>query len=176
MLLFERRHSEALKRRKPEILTLAHAKGLTKDVVNSFFDMYEEVLRDTGLSDQPHRIFNLDETGLNTDRRGDAVFVSKTTKDAYIKSPSAGKSMFSVLFCVSASGNYLPPFTVYKAKHMYQTWTAGGPQGAAYSCSDSGWMIDTNFESWFIKVFVKHVETFDKPVLLTFDGHKSPHL
>lgn len=173
MRLYEQRHADVLKRRKPEILTLARAKGLTVDVVNGFFDMYEEVLRDNGLSDQPHRIFNLDETGLNTDRRSDAVFVSKKTKDAYIKCPTAGKTMFSVLFCVSATGIYLAPFTVYKAKHLYQTWTEGGPQGAAYSCSDSGWMMDTNFESWFSKIFVPHVASLQKPVLLTFDGHNS---
>ena len=33
--------------------------------------------------------------------------------------------------------------------------------------------MDNIFESWFIKVFITHVETFQKPVLLTYDGHNS---
>ena len=90
-----------------------------------------------------------------------------------MKSPTAGKTMFSVLFCISGTGVYLPPYTIYKAKHVYDSWTFGGPKDAAYSCSDSGWMMDTNFESWFINVFVKHTESHEKPVLLTFDGHNS---
>ena len=34
-------------------------------------------------------------------------------------------------------------------------------------------MMDNIFESWFIKVFITQVETFQKPVLLTYDGHNS---
>lgn len=48
-----------------------------------------------------------------------------------------------------------------------------GPKDASYSCSDSGWMIDINFENWFITIFVKHTESHEKPVLLTYDGHNS---
>ena len=31
-------------------------------------------------------------------------------------------------------------------------------------------MHDVNFESWFINIIVK-VSTFEKPVVLVFDGH-----
>lgn len=173
MLLFERRHSDSLKRRKPETLTVARATALTEEVVNTFFDMYEKKLKENDLLDKPHRIYNLDETGLNTDRRSDAVFVRKQSRDAYIKSPTSGKTTYSVLFAVSASGKFLPPFVIYKSKHLYESWTSGGPRGTGYSCSDSGWMMDFNFENWFTKHFVKHVEDLDKPVLLSFDGHNS---
>jgi hypothetical protein len=49
----------------------------------------------------------------------------------------------------------------------------GGPNGAAYSISDSGWMMDSNFENWFLNIFVKFTENYEKPVLLTYDGHNS---
>ena len=125
------------------------------------------------LRTKPHCIFNLDETGLNTDRRSEPVFVNKDAKNAYLKSPTAGKKNYLVLFCVSATGIYLHPLTVYKVKNLYSSWTLGGPHGATYSCSESGWMMDINFENWFHNVFVKYTANIEKPILLTYDGHNS---
>ena len=67
----------------------------------------------------------------------------------------------------------MPPFTVYKGKNLYHTWTEGGPKGAYYGVSESGWMQDFNFEAWFISSFCAHVAEFEKPVCLMFDGHNS---
>ena len=76
------------------------------------------------------------------------------------------------MFCISASGQYLPPFVVYKAAHLYDSWTKGGPKDTVYTATESGWMQDKNFEQWMRKVFVKYIEDLPKPVLL-FDGHGS---
>ena len=62
----------------------------------------------------PASIYNLDETGLNTDPRSKEVFVDPKSKDAYLMFATCGKIMYSVLFCCSATGRYLPPFVVYK--------------------------------------------------------------
>jgi hypothetical protein len=125
------------------------------------------------LQDEPCRVFNCDETGLNTNPVHGQVYVGRGSKDAYMKTPNRGKTMFSVLFCSSATGQYLPPFTVYKSKHLYNIWTKGGPKNARYGCSESDWMQDFNFESWFISMFVPFVSEYSKPVLLTSDGHNS---
>lgn len=37
------------------------------------------------------------------------------------------------MFCVSADRKMLPPYTVYKAKHMYPTWMEGGIERAGYN-------------------------------------------
>ncbi|CAL4252189.1 unnamed protein product [Meganyctiphanes norvegica] len=137
------------------------------------FLMYEKLLSDNNLKEKPECIFNLDEIGLNTDRTNEHVFVNKSNKNCYLKSPQSGKTMFTVMFCISAIGIYLPPFTLYKAKYLYENWTKGGPPGAAYSVSESGWMMGNTFENWFVTIFVKYVERYDKPVLLTYDGHNS---
>ena len=55
-----------LSRRKPEVLTLARAKSLNKDVVDAFYAMWEQVLTDpanNNLEQRPYAIFNCDETG-----------------------------------------------------------------------------------------------------------------
>ncbi|XP_054724111.1 jerky protein homolog-like [Uloborus diversus] len=169
---FEKRWHEELSRRKPELLTKSRADAMSPYIVNHFFDMYENLLHENNLLEHPERIFNLDETGLGTDARNCGVFVAKNARTAYQKSATCGKTMFSVLFCVSANGKNMPPFTVYKSKHIYDTWTQGGPSGAMYGCTDSGWMTDKVFEQW-IKHFSKYVENLQKPVLLIFDGHGS---
>lgn len=169
---FEKRWKGKLSKRKPELLTKARAEGLTESVVNAFFQMYENVLVKNDLLDKPHRIFNLDEAGLGTNPIASKVFVPVSSHTAYLKSACGGKASYSVLFCVSASGWYLPPFIVYKGLHLYQSWTQGGPPGTCYATTKSGWMEDTVFESWF-KHFIKSVEHIEKPVLLIYDGHGS---
>ena len=173
MLLFEHRHAVIVTRRKPELLTLARAEGLTEKTVNCFFDMYEKVVFDDNLHDSPECFFNLDEIGLNTDIITDMVFVRRDSKNAYIISPNSNKTYFTVLFCVSATGVYLPPFTIYKSKHLYKSWTTNGVKGATYACSPNRWMMDYIVEQWFIAVFVPFVSNYHKPVLLTYDGHNS---
>ena len=83
-------------------------------------------------------IYNLDETGINTDPRAKKVFVPRTSRDAYLMSTTCGKAMYSVMFCVSAAGNYLPTIFVYKGLHIYNTWTSGGLPGRAYDTTPSG--------------------------------------
>ena len=168
---FEKRWSDELGCRKPELLTKARAEGLSAEVVSRFFEMYTELVQDNNLT--PDRIFNLDETGLATDARAEKVFVSKTDRNAYLRAATCGKVTYSVLFCASASGVFMPPFTVYKGLHLYESWTNGGPPGAVYGVTKSGWMEDSVFEHWFMKVFLAQVKELTKPVLLIFDGHGS---
>ena len=43
------------------------------------------------------------------------------------------------MFCGNASGQYLPPMVIYKSKNVYNDWSTGGPDGAVYECTKSGW-------------------------------------
>ena len=168
---FERRWSDVLRCRKPELLTKARAEGLSAEVINLFFEMYADLVHENHLT--PDRIFNLDESGLATDTRCQNVFVSKMDRDTYLRSATCGKLTYSVLFCASACGVFMPPFVVYKGLHLYESWTTGGPDGAAYAVTKSGWMEETVFESWFLKMFLAQVKDMTKPVLLIYDGHGS---
>ena len=170
---FEKRQKKVLTRRKPELLTTNRAEALTQKTVDLFFKNYTEVLEANGLKESPHRIFNLDETGLTTDPRSEKVFIPRGDSNAYEITPTNGKTSYTVLFCTSATGNYAPPFILYKGKHCYSAWMYGGPAGATYGCSDSGWMEGQNFESWFKSFFVSHVSNLEKPVLVIYDGHNS---
>lgn len=54
-------------------------------------------------------------------------------------------------------------------------WTNGGPAGAVYGISSSGWMEGKNFCRWFEKLFVPAVSHLvsSGPVVLFIDGHHS---
>lgn len=85
------------------------------------------------------------------------------------------------MFAGSASGIILPPFVVYKAEHVYDLWVQGGPPGARYSCSKSGWFDSTSFEEWFFTIALPYFRKLhtgsDKPFVLIGDNlssHFSP--
>ena len=146
--------------------------------IDGFYDLIENLFKEKCLKlDDPFLpscIFNCNETGINTNPVKTAkVFVNKHDKDAHLEAPTAGKTMFAVLFCVSASGKYLPPFVVYKGLNLYHSWTGDIPQGTQFACTPSGWMHNFAFESWFIKAFVHYVNELVKLVVLFYDGHGS---
>lgn len=74
----------------------------------------------------PHCILNYDETGFVDDPgRVKAVFKRGTRHAEMVVDHS--KTHTSVMFCVSAAGDILPPYIVFKAKNLYETWTEGPP-------------------------------------------------
>ena len=87
----------------------------------------------------------------------------------------SGREYTTVHVACSANGERLPPFILYKGKNMYRRWMEGGPAGAVYGVSESGWMDACSFLSWFKKLFcpaVSHL-TSTGSVYLFMDGHHS---
>lgn len=61
------------------------------------------------------------------------------------------KSSTSVVFCGNAEGKCLASYVVYK--HMWTTWTAGGPEDVRYNRTKSGWFDSMTFEDWFELIY-----------------------
>ncbi len=121
---FCQRWKNQLTTRKPEILTNGRAEGLTNEVVDAFFNMVEKLIKENNLEGAPDlakRLHNCNVADLSTNPVSKKVFIPKLEKNAYLKAPGAGKSSFSVLFCVSADGDLCSPFVVYKSKYLYQS-------------------------------------------------------
>ncbi|XP_065654665.1 uncharacterized protein LOC136081288 [Hydra vulgaris] len=112
IISFKKRHVDKLRLCKPEILTFSRAKSLTHEVVDKFFAILSDVIHNNNIVSSS--IYNLDETALSTNHLTKRVFVHPKSKDAYELAGSSGKAMYSLLFCVSADGRYLPPFVVFK--------------------------------------------------------------
>ena len=55
--LFQNLWKHCLSQRKPEYVTVAHAKGLNKEVLNGFYTMPENLLDTLGIKDMSERFF-----------------------------------------------------------------------------------------------------------------------
>ncbi len=51
-------------------------------------------------------------------------------------------------------GDFVPPMTVYKSGtgSVYQSWCEGGPDGATYAATKTGWFDMDKFNQWIKQV------------------------
>lgn len=86
----------------------------------------------------------------------------------------SGKESTTVLITISANGICLPPFVIYKAKHLYDTWCPKNLiRGIVYNKTDSGWIDEDRFFDYFNRLFIPETKHLDRPLLLILDGHTS---
>ena len=164
------RHPE-LVLRTPATLSSCRASASTKECIDNYFDVLEKVLNDNDLQDQPSPIFNMDETGFPLDPKP-----LKTIHERGEKNPmsitSSSKSQVTVVACVSAAGQTIPPLIIWKRRTMSPDMAVGELPGTQYGFSDSGWMKAKLFDSWFRKQFMRYAPA-SRPLLLLLDGHSS---
>ena len=170
---FERRWKCELTRRVAQPLPANRAYACNSRVVNDFFDKLSEIFSRLNLQAKPQNIFNVDETGFQTDIGSQKIFCKRGLKNPHKTVSSSTKTMYTVQVCCSANGDFLPMYIVFKGKHLYDTWCKGGPEDAVYNCSDSGWMESDQFIEWFQKVFLPATSHLEGGKLLVFDGHNS---
>lgn len=139
--------------------------GVSRPILNRYFDNLEEVIRDI----PANNIFNYNETNFCDDPGKKLVIVRRGVKHPEIIRDTS-KSSTSVMFCVSASGQIIPPYTVYKAMHLYLTWIAGGVKGARFNRNVSGWFDMNIFEDWFSTLFIPIIKNLDGPKVLIGDN------
>lgn len=77
--------------------------------------------------------------------------------------------------CGNGVGDVLPPYVVYKATRMWDTWSRSGPPETRYNCSKSGWFEETSFSDWFKKSFLRHMQnkTYNGKTVLIGDNLSS---
>ena len=96
--------------------------------INAYFDELARSL--AGIV--PSKIVNFDETGLTDDPGKKKCAVRRETRyQEMVKNHS--KVNIGVMFSGAADGTLLPPYTVYKARSLYEQWKEGGLQGASYT-------------------------------------------
>ena len=129
-----------------------------------FFNNYEH----EGLDVPPSNIFNYDETNFSDDP-GAKKCVFRCGVRYPERVMASSKASTSVMICGSADGKVLPPYVVYKATHLWNTWVEGGSDGSRYNRSFSGWFDLTCFRGWFESLFVPQTRKLTGPVLLIGD-------
>ena len=172
----------SLSERKPQHLSAKRASAANPDSLQGWFETVERFLLKVGLmkrsrtvSDYTSRVWNSDETGFCLGATSKKILARRGDRSIHEIGGASDHQFITVNVCGNAAGVRLPPFILYKGKNLYNIWTEGGPAGAHYGVSQSGWMEEANYLKWFEKQFypaVRHqLET--GPVLLFFDGHFS---
>ena len=174
---FKKRHPE-LSLRKTELIDRGRYDNATEGVINEYFDVLEETLGNSDLTNKPHMVFNCDEASLALNKSSRKVLVPRNSKHCHTIATASSQHM-SILCCASAAGQVIPPLIVFsKGMPSGRSFQNEGPVNASYSHSDSGFVDRNMYVEWFTKVFVKHIPS-ERPAILLQDGatiHISPEL
>ena len=164
--------------RKPQHLSIKRAQAGNEEILMAWFEKVKEVLTKNGLTVEDDeaisaRLWNCDETAFCTSVSSQKLLARRGMKAVHEIGGGSGRQYITVHCAGNAHGERLPPFILYKGKNMYQRWMQGGPAGAVYGTSESGWMDANNILSWFRKLFLPAVSHRTAPVVLFFVGHYS---
>ena len=141
------------------------------EILDRYYNLLEQTLREHDLLDKPCQIFNLDEAGMPLDPAPPRVVVPKGTKHATFIM-SGNKAQLSVLCLCNAAGYVIPPMIVFDHLTLKPEMVTGEVPGTMYGLSKNGWMDMELFELWFNHHFLAHVPPV-RPILLMMDGHST---
>ena len=142
--------------------------------MDNYFKELKRILDENKLEDKPGQIYNMDESGIPLDHCSPFVLARKGQKKVRCSS-TGNKSQITVVGCINATGQALPPFIVFDAKILKIQWTEGEVPGTTYGLNDSGWMDNILFKEWFLKHFLCHAGS-GRPLLFLMDRHSSHNL
>lgn len=176
MNLFLQRHPNIVKCRA-EMLSKARA-SVTETNIRVWFKEVRNYLKEQNCEDileDPTRIFNSDETGVQCCPKSGLVLGPKKYKNLYDIAPGQEKESITVLTTFSADGRWQKPMIVYPYKRMPLHISLNIPKEFALGRSDSGWMVSATFFEYMANVFHPWlIENKVKlPVIFFMDGHKS---
>eukprot|EP00732_Lithocolla_globosa_P002304 Lithocolla_globosa_v1_NODE_1473_length_2545_cov_53.511647.p1 type:complete len:727 gc:universal NODE_1473_length_2545_cov_53.511647:192-2372(+) len=156
--------------RRTERLDRLRAGALNPDVIQHYVDMVATLIEKMSLT--PEMIWNMDETGCSMDQTRLYTYCKKGRKKVYASSAS-NREHISIVSAISASGEYLPEFFIFKGKNDFDALKNANP-GADFQMSDKGYMTDEIWPYW-VKHFIDCLPPKEERgyVLLVMDGYGS---
>lgn len=172
---FMQRHSNgprALSIRKPEPTSLSRSTSFNKSNVDSFFDNIEDVHKRFGPI-LPHRVWNLDETGLSTVQNPPCIVAPKGAKQVGSCTSAERGNLVTIIVAVNAIGNHIPPLFIFPRVFFKDRMLIGAPSGSIGGAAPSGWSNEQLFLK-FLDHFVSHVKSSkEERILLVLDNHET---
>ena len=169
---FISRHPE-LKLANTKEMSLYRAMAPTEFLIDVFFTSYENLVREHNIS-SPDQIWNIDETGLQDQPKGQKVVISVGQPHLQIVPGERGQ-LSTVLCFANAAGKTAYPSVIFKGQNVQEYWKEFLPQGWHLFSSHNGWINKEIFMSTARK-FVKFLEEeglYGKHHIVLMDGHSS---
>ncbi|KAF0688765.1 Uncharacterized protein FWK35_00038508, partial [Aphis craccivora] len=174
--LFLKRHSEITKR-NTEIISKARA-AVTEEKIREWFCEVQKFITEqncTDIFDDPARIINCDETGMQTCPVSGKLLCPKKMPDFYEICGDSEKECITVLCTFSADGYKFPPMIMFPYKRIPKLIASTLPENYVIGRSDSGWMVSPAFFEYIANSLYHNLvqRQVKFPVLLFLDRHKS---
>ncbi|KAJ8956165.1 hypothetical protein NQ318_020716 [Aromia moschata] len=154
---FLRRHKDKISERMCQNIKRARA-GISPTTINAYFDNLAESIKDI----PPSNIINYDETNLTDDPGRKKVIVKRGLKYPE-RVLNNSKSATSLMLACSGK----------TALHKYESWTVGGPKGARYNSTPSGWFDSRCFEDWVKTIIIPYCKNLEGAKILIGDNLSS---
>lgn len=159
---------------KPQKLNMLRARCASKEQLSNYFKELGTIMTQNGLHDKPHKIYNIDESALQTEHTPPNVVHDIETKPQSVTSPRS--SNVTIIGAGNAIGNAIPPYYIFPGKKFDRSLLLNGtPAGSDGQCSQTGWSNSDTFKTYLEKHFLKYAKDVNtgNPTLILFDGHRS---
>lgn len=148
---FMKRHKESLSKRMCQNIKRSRA-SVSPEIIRDYFNNLTIELAGV----PPANIINYDETNL-CDDPGKKLIIARRGCKYPERVMNSTKTAVSVMFAAAADGTILQPYVVYKALHLYNSWTEGYSQ-AHYNRTKSGWFDQFCFEDWIKTIAIPYLK------------------
>ena len=144
----------------------------TSQIISDFFGKLGSLYGRLNLLSKPMLIYNADETGISVVHKPGKVVTELGRRHVYsVVSGERGKN-HTIMTCVSASGNVLPPMMIFPRKRAIpDSFKVGAVPNTLFLNSTNGWINSELYLEW-LKFFRNNIPP-TRPVLLIQDGHTS---
>lgn len=153
------------------VASLPTANSFNRTDVDKFFDILSNAMESYNF--EAHNVWSMDEIGITSVKCQSRVITRNRFKLVSGNVYAEGDNLVTLAVATSASGNSIPPFFIFPRNESQEHCTADNPKETMDASKKFGWM----YEDYFIQ-FLKHFHslvdcTFEKPILLLLENHKS---